>query len=113
MESNGAVVVEVKRRRHLDEAAWREVIGRFPASGLTLESFCRQERVCVSSYRRWRDRLSGHEKAPSTKAGSAPMQQQPGGFIDLGEVGAGGGARAPMELRLDLGGGMSLQLVRG
>ena len=112
MQSNEAVAVEVKRRRHLDEAAWREVIGRFPGSGLTLESFCRQERVCVSSYRRWRDRLSGHEKAPGTKTGSAPVQEQPAGFIDLGAVGAVG-ARAPMELRLDLGGGMSLHLVRG
>ena len=113
MESNEAVVVEVKRRRHLDEAAWREVICRFSVSSLRLESFCRQEGVCVSSYRRWHDGQSGHEKAPCTKAGSAPVQHQSSGFIDLGELGAGGGVRTPMELRLDLGGRVSLHPMRG
>jgi hypothetical protein len=111
MENDAAEVAEVKRRRHLDEACWRDVIERFPASGLTLKSFCRQERVCVSSYRRWRERLSGKVKAAPVTAKTGRMEQRAAGYIELGEVGTGG-MHAPMELRLDLGGGMSLHLVR-
>jgi hypothetical protein len=110
MDGDSGAAVEVKRRRHLDEDAWREMIARFPGTGMTLEAFCGAEGVCMTSFRRWRARLLGGPAVVATPA-LAGRAAQPAGFIDLGELG-GGGTRPGLELRLDLGGGISLHLVR-
>lgn len=110
MEGKTDEAVQVKRRRHLDESAWREVIGRFPVSRLTLEEFCRREGVCTTSFRRWRAKLAGAAN-PLPAARPAVRAAQDLAFIDLGDLGADS-ARQALELRLDLGGGVSLHLVR-
>ena len=107
-----------QRRRRLDRRSWREMMPRFGESGTTVSAFCAREGLSTSSFYRWRERLGPVGDA----AGAAPRRggrselavpPSAAGFIDLGhlaaptrETGAG------LELRLDLGGGVVLQIVR-
>jgi transposase-like protein len=98
----------VKRRRHLGAQAWHELFERFGSAGLTVEEFCRREGVCRSSFNRWRKQLQAEgtaHPAPATKARSAKRAAP---FVDLGVLGAAGG----LELRIELGGGVTLVLAR-
>lgn len=89
--------------------AWREVVARFGHSGLTEEAFCEREGLGVKLFHRWR-----------FKRGSAPMRpaadkvaQVSGAraqFVELGSLKDGG---SRLEMRLDLGGGVLLHVVRG
>lgn len=93
----------VRRRR--DAQAWREVLARFAQSGLAVVAFCRRERISQASFYRWRT-LFGRPERDSPRAvstaGAAPD------FVDLGTLAPGVG----VELRLDLGGGVLLHLIR-
>ena len=91
-----------KKRRSRDE--WRELLQRFEASGLSLAAFCRAESVCVASVHRWRGLLG--QKAQRVEAASPA-------FLDLGSLPSAEGKSARFELRLDLGAGLVLHLVRG
>ena len=92
------------RRRSRQE--WRAVFDRFAASGLGVEVFCEREGVSKSSFGRWRSLLARVVSA----AGMAAAVER-AGFVDAGLIGLGGGGR--IEIKLDLGGGMILHLVRG
>jgi putative transposase len=90
-----------------NEAQWRSLLSRFSDSGLSVSVFCRREAVSTASFYRWRGVLEGHEAGEGLAVRSEP------GFVDLGIL-TGESARgaAPVELRLDLGGGLTLHLVR-
>jgi transposase-like protein len=98
-------------RRRLGEAAWRGLLADQVRSGLSVAQFCSREGVSAASFYQWRSRLgrgdlgvrSDPVTAPMMREGSAPA------FVDLGTLGGGG----RFELRLDLGGGLVLQLARG
>lgn len=96
----------IQRRR--SAKAWRRMLARFEASGLTVVAFCEREGISSKSFYRWRLRLG--EVDQSLVANAAGAGKTAGGFIDLGAL-APGSSR--MELRLDLGGGMQLHLLRG
>ncbi len=104
------------RRRRRDADGWRAVMTRFAESGLTVAQFCEREGLGVASFYRWRS-LLGEASAPKARlplrepftATSTPST--PNGFLDLGTLGAGRASR--MEVRLDLGGGLVLHVVRG
>lgn len=86
---------------------WRELLARFEASGLAVAPFCRRESVSTASFYRWRGRLGAESGALARKAGAAAA------FVDLGAVSAGMfSAATAMELRLELGNGLCLHLVR-
>ena len=116
MESGGGISGgQGKKRRRLNERAWRELFKRFDGGGLTVEAFCQREGLSRSSFNRWRSRLpmrTGAAAATASGASDARQHVAPA-FVDLGLLGAAG-TRAPagLELRLDLGGGLSLTLVR-
>jgi putative transposase len=99
--------MEKTKQRRFNAKAWRALLARFEQSGLTAVAFCEREGVSSKSFHRWRTRLGAAGKAPTRtaarKASLAP------GFIDLGAV-RGGSSR--LDLRLDLGGGVLLHLVR-
>ena len=95
--------VKGKRR---DGQEWRAVVGRFAASGLGVEAFCEREGVSKSSFGRWRSFL-----ADTASAGGATAPVERAGFVDAGLIGLCDGRR--IEIKLDLGGGMVLHLVRG
>jgi len=100
----------VKRRR-LDLSSWREVMGRFDAAGTSVQAFCAGEGLSTTSFYRWRERLD-HEVAAATRRSTTPAVRAHSatGFVELGSLLAGGGSA--LELKLDLGGGVLLQLTR-
>jgi len=52
------------KRKRLGEAAWRELLARFAASGLSAAAFCRREAISAASFYRKRPPTS-----PSLHAG--------------------------------------------
>jgi hypothetical protein len=107
-----------RTRRRLDEASWRAVMQRFAASGSAVGEFCCREGLSDSAFYRWRARLAA-DQTPGVAARADRRSPLPlaatasSGFIELGEL--GGPPRAEgigLELRLDLGGGVVLQIVR-
>jgi hypothetical protein len=88
--------MEQGKRIHRDEATWREIFARQAASGLLVSQFCRQEKINPGMFRRWRSALEG------AQASGKP-------FVDLGAL--AGSSRC--EIRLELGGGVVLSVVRG
>jgi hypothetical protein len=104
---------QVVKRRRLDQPAWREVLQRFDGAGMTVEDFCRAEGLCRSSFTRWRRRLRTPAEAARPVAVKAVKQEGPAAFVDLGLLGGAGAAPLPaLDLRIELGGGVVLHLVR-
>lgn len=88
--------------RSADE--WRALLTRFAASGMSLRTFCRTEKLSESAFYRRRALLVEGDKAPATRRAAS--------FVDLGALGAPTTSGPRMELNIDLGGGMMLTLVR-
>jgi hypothetical protein len=96
---------------------WRGILARFAQSELTVRAFCEREGFSPASFYRWRSILEGPQKKPQLSKPS--MVANPAtGFVDLGAL-SRSGARLPsgiaqhrFEVRLDLGGGVLLHLVR-
>ena len=82
-------------RRHLDAQSWREVFGRFDGSGESVVGFCKREGLSSSCFHRWRQRLAAAK------------------FIEMGSMGAQAERASRLDIRLELGGGVVLYLVRG
>ena len=102
--------MEQQGRRRLGASAWRAALGRFAHSDMTVSAFCKRERVCLSSFYRWRSILGSNEGEPSAVDRAVTVAQRPAPFVDLGPLGASG---SRLEVRLDLGGGLMLSVVRG
>jgi hypothetical protein len=97
------------RRRRRGAAAWRGVLARFAASGLTAVAFCEREGVSSKSLYRWRSRLgSAPDQLPARKV--VGVTNTVAGFVDLGTLSS---PHSRLELRVDLGGGVILQIARG
>jgi hypothetical protein len=100
----------VRQRRN--ESAWGEIVRRQEQSGLTVTEFCEREGLKAASLYGWRVRLrqqaAGKRNSPEVSK-SPPAEKTSAEFIDLGAIGA---SRGRFEVRLDLGGGVLLQLVR-
>ena len=100
-------VMSVRRARR-NAGQWRDLLARFEVSGLDVSEFCRRASVSTASFYRWRTRLGSGDRVVIGEARPART-----GFVDLGTVTSGVlEVSAAMELHLDLGGGLSLHLVR-
>jgi len=101
----------VRQRR--GESAWREIVARQEQSGQTVQEFCEREGLKAASLYGWRVRLrqepSGKKASPQVSR-RARAEKSSAEFIDLGAINA---SRGRIEVRLDLGGGVLLHLVRG
>ena len=98
-----------RQRRNLE--GWRALLARFACSGQTVTAFCQHESVSVASFYRWRSLLGPRSAGDHVPvAGALPPAQA--GFVDLGPLIATESSRPPVELHLDLGGGLMLHLVR-
>ncbi|MBD8625750.1 hypothetical protein IFT64_02240 [Oxalobacteraceae sp. CFBP 8753] len=109
-----------KRESHTSkEAAWRSRLLRHAQSGKTIAAFCRDESVSTASSHIWRSKLAA-------ASGHAAQLAQPAAFIDLGTIAsttdvtsmAHSPASAPVaaagiDVRIDLGGGVVLTIMRG
>jgi putative transposase len=111
----------VQTRRRLDEQSWRAVLERFDGAAMTVQAFCLREGLTRSSFTRWRARLRSGPKrrlapAVAKAAAPAPAPAPRPPFVDLGLLGVGAAATAAehagLDLRIELGGGLSLHLVR-
>lgn len=104
--------MERVKQRRLGAEAWRGLLAKFAESGLTAEAFCTQEGISRSSLTRWRSRVRVEGRTQSARRRSSVPAA--GEFVDLGTMTTPAAARGErFELRLDLGGGLILQLVRG
>ena len=100
------------RRRRLDAEAWRAILGRFSDSGLTAAAFCRREAISAVSFYQWRSRL-GVPARPEPRIESGAGSAIAADFVDIGALHTTDAVPVAFELRLDLGGGLTLQLRRG
>jgi len=98
---------KVIRRRSVE--TWRELVARQSCSGLSVQAFCRQEGLNTWTFYGWRSRLREKTAVAETTAVRGSTQTA-AGFIDLGALSR---SSSRCEIRLDLGGGMVLQVVRG
>ena len=92
------------------EVEWRQRLARFATSGQQVKFFCQAESVSEAVFYRWRKQLA-------TVGGVAPAA----GFIDAGVMPPAApvpsmtqceSVGATLEVRLDLGHGLVLQIVR-
>ena len=95
--------MERPKGRQLRGQERRALVARFGASDLTVEAFCRAEGIGQSSFYRWRAVM-----APDAGSVTRPRPAAP--FVNLGLLSA---RNERFELRLELGGGIVLQLARG
>ena len=92
----------VRKRR--SPAQWAALLARFERSDLSVSAFCARESISVANF--YRQRGLHRTEQPDHSTASAPA------FVDLGAIDAStSGAR--LEIKLDLGGGVALHLVRG
>ena len=100
--------MQTMKRRRLSADAWSAMVEKYDASGLSEEAFCQQERVSLASLRRWRtkSRSEPGKKRPVTRS---VADIQAASFVDLGGLPMRSGQ---LEVRLDFGGGVVLQLSR-
>ncbi len=99
--------VDGKGQERRSEEQWRWLLKRFEASGSDVGAFCRSEAISAASFYRWRARLDAQAKrAPVLR------EQHAGVFVDAGALSVKPAPRSRLELKLDLGEGWVLQLVR-
>jgi putative transposase len=93
-----------RRSRH----EWQSLLAKLDGSDLGVDAFCRREAISAASLYRWRtllnDRSDNDEVVVSTRAPA---------FVDLGTLNSASSSRSRIELKLDLGDGLTLHLVRG
>jgi transposase-like protein len=92
------------------EVEWRQRLARFAACGQPIKPFCKAELVSDATFYRWRKQLA--ETGDATPAV---------GFVDVGVMSSAPEAQsmtqdqlasAALEVRLDLGHGVVLHIVR-
>lgn len=114
-----ATTMEAKKRtrRHLSAQTWDEVFRRFDGSGESVTGFCKREGLHTSSFQRWRRRLAPTAATPITsqarEAREATRRAPTASFIEMGAMSAASEPTGRLEVRLELGAGLVLQLVRG
>jgi putative transposase len=100
-------------RQRRSESAWREIVARQTESGLTVQSFCEREGIHATSLYGWRSRLREGASGVCVSGGTSQTddgEKSPPEFIDLGALNKSG---PRFEVRLDMGGGVQLHLIRG
>jgi len=95
------------RRARRSEGQWRSLLARHQTSGLGIKAFCRSERISEASFYRWRTMLKGHRQD-----GAGADRDTVPAFVDLGALEPVSAVKPKLDLRLDLGDGLTLHLVR-
>jgi hypothetical protein len=101
--------MQAMKRRRLSADAWAAMVGTFEASDLSAEAFCQQQRVSLASLQRWRAKLGVVPARTPKPAMDALTNSEAAAFVDLGKLPMRSGQ---LEVRLDFGGGVVLQLSR-
>jgi transposase-like protein len=85
---------------------WRSLLRRFGNGGLGVAAFCRREEISAASFYRWRSLLS-----EAVDRGEVVVRDSAPAFVDLGTLNSQS-PRQRVDLKLDLGEGLLLHLVR-
>ena len=99
-------MASTRGRKHHSATQWQKLLDRFAASGLKVADFCQSEGICEASFYRWRSLLGYAHQTPSPAT-----RHEVSGFVDLGSLSPPSASR--LDIRLGLGGGIVLHLVRG
>jgi hypothetical protein len=95
-----------KREARRSEGQWRELLERHAASGMSVAVFCKAEGISPANLYRWGNLLK------DTRMGRrVPAKDPTRAFIDAGVL-EGSPRRSRLDLRLDLGDGWVMHLVR-
>lgn len=97
-----------KRAVRRGEEQWRRLLEGFDGSGLSVGGFCQRRDISVANFYRWRRRIR-QAQAVSAVAGAKGSAFIDAGPLDLSDS----GAKTRLDLKLDLGEGWVLHLVRG
>lgn len=89
-----------RRSRH----EWRSLLAKFDGGDIGVEAFCRRQAISAASFYRWRSLLGDGSGGGGGDAAPA--------FVDLGSLNSVSSSRPRIELKLDLGDGLTLHLVR-
>lgn len=103
--------VRADKRVRRGREGWRALLGGFKGSGLSAEAFCRREGISAASFYRWRSILgTGVEQRRAVVVRNASAA-----FVDAGPLEMARSQPLPrrLDVRLDLGDGLVLHLVRG
>ncbi len=101
-------------RRRLSEQAWKVLMKRFDSAAMSVQEFCAREGLSPGSFRLWRARLGSTSRQVSSAVSTSarPTSLKPP-FVDLGVIGASAPRdHTALDLHIELGGGISLHLVR-
>jgi len=101
---------KAKRRQRLGAAGWQAALKRFDESGLSVQAFCEREGLGTASLYRWRTRLAAEPDATKSAMTSPNTAPRSTGFVDLGTLST---RSTRLELRVDLGAGVVMHLIRG
>lgn len=66
-----------RRRDGAKESQWRDVLGKFAASGLSVRAFCAQERVSEPSFYAWRRELTLRDREQLASGTRNPSRTSP------------------------------------
>ena len=100
------------------ESAWRDRLARYASSGQSINAFCQSEAISSASFYGWRARLRAQNTGAPADGKAIPGLSP---FIDLGPVNAAVSGvrtaapaeqRSGVEVRIDLGNGVLLTIVR-
>lgn len=94
----------IKIRRSTEQ--WQAIMLAFADSGLTQEAFCAQESLAMSTFSKWRHKLTS-ATAHVLGDENSPM------FVDLTRIAAHDRQHSVWDIKLSLGEGMSLKDKRG
>ena len=87
-------------RRSKDE--WRELFARFEQSGQSIEQFCAQQNLALSTFSRWRQKLRSNCRGSQGSPEAV--------FVELSRGDAPCAVVSPWDVELQLGNGMFLRL---
>lgn len=90
-----------------NQSEWQSLLAKFNSCGLGVEAFCRREAISAASFYRWRS-LLGNVGDSDEIVGSATAPA----FVDLGTLNVASPPKPRIDLKLDLGDGLTLHLVR-
>lgn len=96
-----------RSRRGRDD--WRRLLVKLDRSDLGVTEFCRREGISAASLYRWRGLLGAVAMGDH---GETAVSSKTPVFVDLGTLRSAGAATPRIELKLDLGDGLILHLVR-
>ena len=108
MKSTEVLTATRTRGRHRSPSEWQALLSAHEQSVLTQAAFCEREGISQQSLLNWRKRL-GREADASLAQLQAARGAMPA-FVELGS--AIGPLDAGLSIRLELGGGVVLELSR-